>query len=319
MTKKALRNVLVALPTVLPIAFAAAPGSAAAAEPRSEAAIQLDAFFWDVFHNGRYEQIPTVLTALTAIHLQDPKDSVTTAHIGFMHVWRLNERWRLDPIPPTITDDAVLGRSYFQQAVRLDPTDKRYLGFLGGQTMAEGDIHQDKKLWSKGYSILRKSIHAFPEFNYVTAGLLESGQPANSARFKRAVEWQWKTLDECVGEKFDRVNPDMSPYLHLATTTGPKRVCWNGFIAPHNFEGFFLNMGDMLVKSGDWRTAQKIYANAKLIPDYSQWKYAPVLEQRIAEAEANVAAFNAPPGPTGRPEKPVVFESAFACMQCHQN
>jgi len=35
------------------------------------------------------------------------------------------------------------------------------------------------------------------------------------------------------------------------TKEGKKRVCWNSWIAPHNFEGFFLNMGDMLVKSGD--------------------------------------------------------------------
>jgi hypothetical protein len=31
-------------------------------------------------------------------------------------------------------------------------------------------------------------------------------------------------------------------------------------------------MGDMPVKSGDWRTAQKVYANAKLSPDYTTWK-----------------------------------------------
>jgi hypothetical protein len=32
-------------------------------------------------------------------------------------------------------------------------------------------------------------------------------------------------------------------------------------------------MGDMLVKDGDWRTAQIIYANARLSPTYQQWKF----------------------------------------------
>jgi hypothetical protein len=63
----------------------------------------------------------------------------------------------------------------------------------------------------------------------------------------------------------------MRPY----STDGKKRACWNSWIAPHNFEGFFLNMGDMLVKVGDWRTAQKIYANAKLSPDYANWTVVP--------------------------------------------
>ena len=77
------------------------------------------------------------------------------------------------------------------------------------------------------------------------------------------------------------------------TTEGKKRVCWNSWIAPHNLEGFFLNMGDMLVKSGDWQTAQKIYANARLLKTYATWRYQSVLEDRINRAQANVALLNA--------------------------
>jgi len=66
----------------------------------------------------------------------------------------------------------------------------------------------------------------------------------------------------------------------LTYTAPKKRVCWNSWIAPHNFEGFFLNLGDMLVKAGDWQTAQKIYANAKLPKEYATWKYQAVLEER---------------------------------------
>lgn len=289
------------------------------AKPRSEAALQVDAFFWDTLHNGKYELIPDVINALTGVHLQDPDDAVTTAHVGFMKAWHITERWRMEQIPPSITEDAIVAQSYFDRAVQLDPSDKRYLGFLGGMTMSSGGIHQDEKTVRKGYAILRKSIAAFPEFNLVTAGLAESSLPANSERFQRALEWQWKTLDVCVGEKFNRINPDMTPYMHLETTEGNKRVCWNGEIAPHNFEGFFLNMGDMLVKSGDWQTAQKIYANARLSSTYNDWLYKDFLEQRIVEAEQNVARLNEAPGPTGRPEHPVMFQTEFACMSCHHN
>src|SRR6185503_12812995 len=118
------------------------------------------------------------------------------------------------------------------------------------------------------------------EFNLFTAGYVMSRLPASSPRFKEGLEWEWRNLDVCIGERIDRANPDYAKYMALETRQGIKRVCWNSWIAPHNLEGFFLNMGDMLVKSGDWQTAQKIYANARLSKTYASWKYPSVLEER---------------------------------------
>jgi hypothetical protein len=159
-----------------------------------------------------------------------------------------------------------------------------------------------------------------------------STAPRDSARFAEALRWQWENIEVCIGTRIDRADPDLKPYLHLATTTGPKRVCWNSAIAPHNFEGFFLNMGDMLVKSGDWRTAQILYRNATLSPDFSAWPYAQVLERRIVEAEANVAAFNAlpptgndasgqgePPADVAAGDHRLMIDTRFSCMGCHQS
>jgi hypothetical protein len=183
----------------------------------------------------------------------------------FLHVWRLSERARLDVVPPTITDHAVLGRKYFAEAVRLNPQDARVLGFSGSLLLAEGRIHDDAKLSRKGYYTLRDSIDAWPEFNYFTAGYAMSSLPHDSARFREALEYQWRNLDVCAGKRIDRKRPDYSEFMALETTEGPKRACWNSWIAPHNFEGFFLNMGDMLVKAGDVDTAVQIYGTAKLV------------------------------------------------------
>jgi hypothetical protein len=70
-------------------------------------------------------------------------------------------------------------------------------------------------------------------------------------------------------------------------------------------------MGDMLVKSGAWQTAQKIYATAKLSREYSSWKFQAVLEDRIKQAQSNVALFNAP-------EPTIMINTEFSCMACHQ-
>jgi hypothetical protein len=286
-----------------------------ATSTRSNAALRADELFWRTFHSGAYDEIPRVLEVLTAAYLETPTDAVTAAHTAWLHNWRMAERARLSAVPATITDHTILARRYFDEAVRLNSSDARYLGFLAGHTVAEGTLHKDERLVRRGYYMLLEAIEAWPEFNLFTAGYVMSRLPADSPRFKEGLEWQWRNLDVCVQERIDRTNPDYAKYMRLETKEGAKRACWNSWIAPHNLEGFFLNMGDMLVKSGDWQTAQKIYANAKLSRDYATWKFAAVLEARIAQAQDNVAAFN---GAQGAPVRPIMINSAFACTGCHQ-
>jgi hypothetical protein len=286
-----------------------------AATTRTDAARKADELFWRTFHGGAYDQIAPALEAQTAAYLAAPDDAVTASHIAWLHNWRMAERSRVSAVPATITDDAMMARRYFEEAVRLNPSDARTQGFLAGHTMIEGTLHGDERLVRRGYFMLLDAIDAWPEFNLFTAGYVLSRLPADSPRFKEALEWQWRNLDVCVGERLDRANPDFTKYMKLETREGVKRVCWNSWIAPHNLEAFFLNMGDMLVKSGDWQTARKVYANARLTREYATWKYAGVLDARIAQAQENVASFN---GAAGAPVRPIMINSAYACSACHQ-
>jgi hypothetical protein len=104
--------------------------------------------------------------------------------------------------------------------------------------------------------------------------------------------------------------------MHLDTKAGPKRVCWNSWIAPHNFEGFFLNFGDMLMKTGQPEAAVKIYANARPAPEYATWPYKTVLEDRIRNAAGNVDVFREEKPEAGAPT--IMVRSRFGCMGCHQ-
>ncbi len=286
-----------------------------AAKTRSEAALKADELFWQTFHSGEYEKISNALEVLTAAYVQTPNDAITAAHIAWLHNWRISERARMESVPATITDDMMLARRYFQEAVKLDPSEARYLGFLAGNIVAEGNLHKDEQLTRQGYFMLLDSIKAWPEFNLFTGGYVMSGLPADSPRFREGLKWQWRTLDECIEGKIDRANPDYAGYMLKETKEGRKRPCWNSWIAPHNFEGFFVNMGDMLVKSGDWQTAQKIYANARLSKEYASWKYQTVLDDRIKQAQSNVALFNAPDETANTR---IMINSKFSCTICHQ-
>jgi hypothetical protein len=297
------------------LAVWSAPAKTPSAE-RTAAAIEADKLFWATLHGGAYESIPEALSALKAAYLANPHDAVTAAHVGWLHIWRLAERARQAAPRPDITDDAVLGRKYFEEAVRLQPGEARYLGFYASLLMTEGTIHKDEKLVRRGFYTMKDAVAAWPEFNYFTAGYTASGQPVESDRFREAVEQQWLNLDVCTGETVDRTNPDYARYMGLETHEGPKRVCWNSWIAPHNLEGFFLNFGDMLVKAGQPDLAVVMYGNARHAREYATWPYQAVLEARIRDAAKNVEAFRRTgPGPDSAT---MMGRSTFACTGCHQ-
>jgi hypothetical protein len=281
-----------------------APAKAPSAT-RSAAALQADALFWAVLHGGRYDRIPEALTAVKAAYLADPNDAVTAAHAGWLHIWRLAERARQPALRPDVTDDAVLARKYFEEAVRLAPGEARYLGFYASTLLAEGTIHKDEKLVRRGYYAMKDAVAAWPEFNYFTAGYTASGQPVESDRYREALEQQWRNLDVCTGEKVDRANPDYARYMPLETHEGPRRACWNSW-----------NFGDMLVKAGRPEVAVVMYGNARHAREYPAWPYRAVLEARIRDAARNVAAFRRDtPGPDAAT---MMSRSTFACMGCHQ-
>jgi hypothetical protein len=278
-------------------------------------AVTADSLFWRTFHAGAYDSIPQSMFALKAAYLQNPADAQTAAHIAFLHAWKMSERMRLAQRSPAITDEATLARRYFAQALRHAPAyDARFHGFGAVFQMVEANIHRDTALWSDGLREGRKSIERWPEFNWFTVGYALSGQPDTSALFAEAIDMQWKTVDSCARAPVDRVDPTASAALSaLSTETDPlrKRACSNSWIAPHNVQGFFLNMGDMIVKRGDPRLGRRVYALAKDAEGFATWPYAAMLEDRIRDAEANVAAFRSG-------QAPMMVAGKASCAACHQ-
>jgi hypothetical protein len=303
------------------LAVATAPEKQAKKDD-SPAAREAEAAFWTALHGGRYEDIGTVLEKMQAVYLQHPEDGRTAARLGFLHIWRLGESARLATVPATITDDMSLARRYFDEATKLAPNDPRFRGFLASTELGEGSIHHDEKLTRTGFFAMNDAVHAWPEFNLFTRGYVMSRLPWDSERYRDAVDDQWENLDVCVDAKVDRATADFSPYMRLDTKVGWKRACWDSWVAPHNLEGFFLNMGDMIVTAGDPKTARNVYAQAKLPASYAKWPYKDVLERRIAQADENVALFRAPAKRSAQSaaekERRIMLETAFSCTGCHQ-
>ena len=272
--------------------------------------------FWAALHGGQYDQLPSVLEQLTQAYLADPNDAITTAHLGFAYIWQISERARSAEKRATITADLVLSERFFAEAVEMTG-DPRFAGFLAGAQMAVGTVHKDERKLREGFFRMKDAVAAFPEFNLFARGYSGAGQPIDSDRFKQGLNDMWANMDFCFGRSLPHDNPDYTPVMSMQTEVGPKRVCWNGWIAPHNHEGFALNLGDMLTKAGETRAARVMYNNAKLSPTYDQWPYRAVLEKRLEQLDENVGLFRQKPDEIPA-DRRMMNASGFSCGACHE-
>jgi len=288
----------------------ASPKKATPQSARGQAAADA---FWAAFHGGRYDDIDALLEQHLQVVVDEPTDPITVSHVGWLHAWALSERARKPAAASTISH-ASLARRYFEEAVSLDPTEARYLGFLASFTLAEGSILKNEKVTRTGYFQMKDAVAAWPEFNLFTSGYVMSAGPVDEAPFKEGLEQQWQTVELCFGL---RGVPTAATFdWKRETKEGHQRACWNSWIAPHNLEGFFLNFGDMLVRAGDLQNARGIYQAAKLSKTYDAWPYRAVLDRRLASLDGLKDRF-ASAAPT-EPEATTMINSAFGCMGCHQ-
>lgn len=291
----------------------AAPGDALrlraprAPQPSLESAKRARAAFWEAFEGQRYEAIPGLLRQLSAAFLENPRDPETALILAHTHLWRIAERGRLPAPDPTITDHLVLAEHYFEEAYRLNPDDHRILGWLGSVRAPLGATRQDPEIAAEGARLLEEGVLRYHAFNLFTAAYSRSGLPATDERFIQALQMLWRNIEECSGV-LDDAAASGEIYERAARAD---RACANSQKAPHNFEGFVLNLGDMVVKTGDATRALAIYERARLAPTYGDWPYRDLLEARIAGAEQTAAR-----ALRGEPT-PLMIGSQYACAACH--
>ncbi|MDA9774653.1 hypothetical protein N9B82_06810 [Saprospiraceae bacterium] len=286
----------------------------------SEISVQANDYFWDQFHQGNYENIPEIISKLNIALADNPYDLVTTAHLGFAHIWALAERQRLDEPQANITEHLILARRYFEEAVKMSPHDPRLIGFLADMSLAEGGLLQDQRIVVEGYFKGLESIRMWPQFNKFTIGYAFSTLDTADNNFNKAIKWQYETLDDCACEKVDLDSDYLSVVDKIKNSTDRKisRACWNSWIAPHNWEGFCLNFGDMLTKKGNIKEAAKIYNLARLSDDFDNWPFKNVLEKRIVDIRENFIHFNQTLDERNlKSQSVMLFSSENACGCCH--
>jgi len=293
---------------VLPALLLAACGSPDAEEARRT--------FLQTLLNNDYDALMPAFDGLAEVYRADPKDPKSTLYFAHAHLWRIAE-WERSPDPdPSLRGQmAAEGLRLFREARELSPDDARIDGWIGTLSAALGKTLGNAALVERGYQSVERGWARWPEFNGVTILLAYGDLPTSDPHFQRSLEVAWETFEVCVGGPIDRENPDYGQYIPKQPYTGERRVCSNEDVSPHNFEGFWLQIGDMLVKNGDVRRARIIYNNTRYSSTYDTWPYKSMLEGILADDLEHKAALFRDPDPSKHPL--IASQSTHACTSCH--
>ena len=279
------------------------------AAPSLPSAGRAHAAFFQAFEGERYETIPAVLQQLAGAFVENPRDAQTALLLGHTHLWKAGERAREEKRDPTTIDHVVLAEHYFEQAHRLAPEDHRILGWLGTTRLSLGAARKDDALRGEGDRMLDEAVRRHPQFNLFTAAFVRASLPASDPKFHAALEQMWRNIETCSGATPGATEGGEVNIYDLAQRAAP--VCANTEKAPHNFEGFILTLGDMLMKAGKEEQAIGVYERAKLAPTYTAWPYRELLEKRVQDAPETARRIR-----NGEPA-PMVPGSTYTCMACH--
>ncbi|MBS2016773.1 MAG: hypothetical protein JST00_28065 [Deltaproteobacteria bacterium] len=279
--------------------------------------------FRQTLAEGDYEKLGSAIEKLSGAYLLEPNEPQINLDLGMAHLWRVAERERMTPIPPTIIDDLAVADFYLGQALLLAPDDARITGFQASTRMAMGSVHHDERQKRIGYFQMKDAVAAYPEFNLFVRSSVMSQLPSGDPGLEEAESALWEDLGACLDFSVDRTQPDIERIANAgramlakgAPTTRRERACLDSSFAPHNFEGFFWQFGDVLTKRGKPALAKKVYAIARVAPSFEQWSLRDTFEATSARADERAAAFARASRAEEEPE--LYARSKYFCVSCH--
>ncbi|MCX6131069.1 MAG: hypothetical protein NTX25_18675 [Proteobacteria bacterium] len=285
-----------------------------------EEALVDKAFFVDL-NSGNYDRIAFHKQEFSRLLSKSKSHIVSQARLGFLNLWTYSERFRNpENLTPDLFQNVENCTQFFKIASKSAPKNIIYKGFSADCSMLEGLVENKLLVLASGVAQIPAAIGGLPEFNNFTIGYALTSLPYDNPIFSVGLELLFANLDVCFKTHFDRNNPDVTPFLAAFKPEGNLRFCANTAKAPHNFEGFFMVIGDVLIKAGKVDAAKAAYRSAMAIPSsFNSWPFKNQVLDRINHAQKNVEAFRNDAKPLVMPTGPtMMFHSTYSCMGCHQ-
>jgi len=282
-------------------------GSAELSGPASDPPAVLA--FREAFETQRYDLVPALVEDLERAAAAAPDDPRVGLTLALANLWGAAEISRIGGDPAREATHAFDALAQLESASRLAPDDARIDGFIGAVRMRIGLRVGDADLVARGLAEIEAGIARHPEFNAFVAILVLSRLERDDPRFAGTFAAIERTMAACE-LPVSEATPALALEAPRKDVSGPDRVCWNGPLALHNWEGTWLFVGDAYAKAGRGELARALYGNAQLFESYASWGFRPLLEARIATAD-ELAARSSDDDPSSDPER--VADPAGQC------
>ncbi len=260
-----------------------------------------EAAFWDTLWADRPREAAALALLENAVR-RDPRDGRSQFLLGMLHLYRAGgDPTIFDFMHPTETGKREVrdAQVHLDRAVELLPRDTRIPGFRAATTYANGFVHGDPTLVARGLQQLDESVAVNPLFDAfdlfaVVAPVVPGASDYYQQRVLGLVDFILKDNLDC---------PAIVPH-----------TCSNDGMAPHNFEGTLLELGDLYAKGGRLDDARLWYGIAQGVGRSFGYRYQGIADERVAHAAERVALY-LDADPTNDPR--LLGGGGAGCVYCH--
>jgi len=264
------------------------------------AAAEGEAAFWDTV----WDVAPRAEVALRLLQRavrERPHDGRSQFLLGMLHLYRSTTAcadFDFARLCDAAKAEGAAAQAPLDRAADLLAHDTRIAGFAAAATYANGYVHGDADLQALGQRRIDAAVAANPLFNAfdlfaVVAPITPGGSP-----------YYQQTILPLV----DFVFSDPGCILTLP------EICTNAGMAPHNFEGTLVLLGDIYAKGGRLASAQLWYGLARASGAASRWRYQAIADDRVANAAARVALYA---DADSLNDPPLLGGGGASCRYCH--
>lgn len=284
--------------------------------------IALEKKFVESFLQHNYGNIENLQIQFKEYANRNPNSSFALGRLAYLNLWKWNERYALEEVPINITKSIAECLTYFDKSLPLAPKQMVYRAFGTNCKLLSGLVSQNIDLLVEANQHAAEAIVGLSEYAPFSLSYPFLVAPADSKRFQVGTALLMRLLDVCMGRDIDRDNPDLRPFFAdlLKKTTPYNSYCLNTYVAPHNREGIYLTVGDILVKAGKLDAAKVMYENIKASPGFPSWPFKGLVEERIKNPEKFQKDFNITLNGLKKPSHEIMaIAGEFSCSICHMS
>jgi len=266
----------------------------------SRAASAGEAAFWDTLW-ADHERSDEALRLLTRAVRHDPRDGRSQFLLGMLRLYRSTQacaEFDFLNLCDAAKAEGLAAQKPLDRASELLVLDTRIQGFRAADSYANGYEQKDPTRLALGMQQLETAIDVNPLFNSfdafaVVAAILPGSDPYYQNRILPLVDYVF-SQPACIFQL--------------------PEICSNDGMAPHNFEGTLLLLGDIYAKGGRLLDAERWYALGQGFGSGSGYRYQSYLDDRVANAAERVMLYQ-DADPSNVP--PLIGGGGGSCIYSH--